>query len=218
MAHIALIFTFAGITDNLILFNLITPHAIHHTLPCNMPYMLLLYHMYIIFVRHTHPLGIKKSPAFMAASAHEHRAYCNSLVRQPFFLLLNNRTSQTEDPKGDTIELTKDASAWQNSRELGLVGCTTNLNIAPQILSCWQKQLKDNVDMPYRGLVNYTSDEAKEIASLQRELRDAKDTLNVLKKLSSLCTHDPCQLSQCPSRSRKYPQGRPSSFGVRGAF
>lgn len=61
MAHIALIFTFAGITDNLILFNLITPHAIHHTLPCNMPYMLLLYHMYIIFVRHTHPLGIKKA-------------------------------------------------------------------------------------------------------------------------------------------------------------
>ena len=34
----------------------------------------------------------------------------------------------------------------------------------------------------YRGSGNYASDEAKEIARLQRELRDAKDALEVLKK------------------------------------
>ena len=36
--------------------------------------------------------------------------------------------------------------------------------------------------MPYRGSGNYASDEAKEIAHLKRELRDAKDAINVLKK------------------------------------
>ena len=62
----------------------------------------------------------------------------------------------------------------------------TNLGIAPQTLSRWQKQLKDNGEMPYRGSGNYASDEAKEIARLQRELRDAKDALNVLKKAISI--------------------------------
>ena len=41
-------------------------------------------------------------------------------------------------------------------------------------------------EMPYRGSGNYASDEAKEIARLQRELRDAKDALNVLKKAISI--------------------------------
>ena len=36
--------------------------------------------------------------------------------------------------------------------------------------------------MPYRGSGNYASDEAKEIVRLKRELRDAKDAINVLKK------------------------------------
>ena len=36
--------------------------------------------------------------------------------------------------------------------------------------------------VPTRGAGNYASDEAKEIARLQRELRDAKDALEVLKK------------------------------------
>ena len=40
--------------------------------------------------------------------------------------------------------------------------------------------------MPYRGSGNYASDEAKKIARLKRELRDAKDALNVLKKAISI--------------------------------
>mgnify|MGYP004615503615 FL=1 len=38
--------------------------------------------------------------------------------------------------------------------------------------------------VPTRGSGNYASDEAKEIARLQRELRDTKDALEVLKKQS----------------------------------
>ena len=37
-------------------------------------------------------------------------------------------------------------------------------------------------DIPVRGSGNYASDEQKEIAQLKRELRDAKDALDVLKK------------------------------------
>ncbi len=40
--------------------------------------------------------------------------------------------------------------------------------------------------MPYRGSGNYASDEAMEIARLKRELRDAKDVINVLKKAISI--------------------------------
>lgn len=40
--------------------------------------------------------------------------------------------------------------------------------------------------MPYRGSGNYASDEVKEIARLKRELRDAKDAINVLKKAISI--------------------------------
>ena len=40
-------------------------------------------------------------------------------------------------------------------------------------------------DIPVRGSGNYASDEQKEIARLKRELRDAQDALDVLKKLSA---------------------------------
>ena len=49
-------------------------------------------------------------------------------------------------------------------------------------LSRWQKELRDTGDIESRGSGNYASDEAKEIARLKRELRDAQDALNVLKK------------------------------------
>ncbi|MDY2904176.1 MAG: transposase [Caecibacter massiliensis] len=70
-----------------------------------------------------------------------------------------------------------------------LIGCAHNLGISQQTLFRWQKQLRDNGEMPYRGSGNYASDEAKEIARLKRELRDAKDAkdaINVLKKAISI--------------------------------
>ena len=75
---------------------------------------------------------------------------------------------------------------YHDHRDLGLIGCAHNLGISQQTLSRWQKQLRDNGEMPYRGSGNYASDEAKEIARLKRELRDAKDAINILKKAISI--------------------------------
>ena len=75
---------------------------------------------------------------------------------------------------------------YHDHRDLGLIGCARNLGISQQTLSRWQKQLRDNGEMPYRGSGNYESDEAKEIARLKRELRDAKDAIDVLKKAISI--------------------------------
>ena len=41
---------------------------------------------------------------------------------------------------------------------------------------------KNDGDIPVIGSGNYASEEAKEIARLKRELRDAQDALDVLKK------------------------------------
>lgn len=57
-----------------------------------------------------------------------------------------------------------------------------NLGIGISTLARWEAQFRDNDgDIPVRGSGNYESDEAKEIARLKRELRDAKDALDVLK-------------------------------------
>lgn len=71
---------------------------------------------------------------------------------------------------------------YHDHRELGLQGCASNLGISHQTLSRWQKELRDTGDIESRGSGNYVSDEAKEIARLKRELRDAQDALDVLKK------------------------------------
>ena len=65
-----------------------------------------------------------------------------------------------------------------------------NLGISHQTLSRWQKELRDTGDIESRGSGNYASDEAKEIARLKRELRDAQDALDVLKKPSTFWEND----------------------------
>ena len=69
-------------------------------------------------------------------------------------------------------------------------GCASNLGISHQTLSRWQKELRDTGDIESRGSGNYASDEAKEIARLKRELRDAQDALDVLKKPSTFWEND----------------------------
>ena len=49
-------------------------------------------------------------------------------------------------------------------------------------LTKWLKDFRESGDIPVRGSGNYASDEQKEIARLRRELRDAQDALDVLKK------------------------------------
>ena len=63
---------------------------------------------------------------------------------------------------------------YQDHKDLGVRGCAENLGIGYSTLTKW---LKD-----FRESGNYASDEQKEIARLRRELRDAQDALDVLKK------------------------------------
>ena len=46
----------------------------------------------------------------------------------------------------------------------------------------WLSDHKNKGENAFRGSGNYSSDEAKEIARLKRELRDTQDALEVLKK------------------------------------
>ena len=67
--------------------------------------------------------------------------------------------------------------------ELTYDKAASNLGISDSALKSWVKASKENEgSAPTRGSGNYASDEAKEIARLQRELRDTKDALEILKK------------------------------------
>ncbi|MFR3005297.1 MAG: transposase [Blautia faecis] len=52
-------------------------------------------------------------------------------------------------------------------------------------LTKWLKDFGNQVIFLFVVLSNYASDEQKEIARLRRELRDAQDALDVLKKQST---------------------------------
>ena len=69
--------------------------------------------------------------------------------------------------------------------------CAKNLGIGLSTLSRWKKQYAENSGtVPTRGSGNYASDEQKEIARLKRQLRDAEDALDVLKKAINILGSD----------------------------
>lgn len=75
----------------------------------------------------------------------------------------------------------------QEHPDLPLSRAAANLGISESALKSWCRAAKEHKgNVPTRGSGNYSSDEAKEIARLQRELRDAKDALEVLKKAISI--------------------------------
>lgn len=66
-----------------------------------------------------------------------------------------------------------------------------NLGISESVLKHWMKSSKEYEGViPTCGSGNYASDKVKEIAQLQRELRDTKDALEVLKKQSVFWEND----------------------------
>mgnify|MGYP001008235864 CR=1 FL=1 len=74
-------------------------------------------------------------------------------------------------------------AAKRSIRNYPYQAAASNLNVSISALKSWIKKAKENDgEVPTRGAGNYSSDEAKEIARLQRELRDTKDALEVLKK------------------------------------
>ena len=90
------------------------------------------------------------------------------------------KTQHTKQFKLDAINYRKEHP------DLTQVECAKNLGIGVSTLARWEAQFRDNEgDIPVRGSGNYESDEAKEIARLKRELRDAQDALDVLKKPSA---------------------------------
>lgn len=83
-----------------------------------------------------------------------------------------------------TEEFKKDAVRyWFEHQDIGIIACARNLGISKSALSTWRKlYLNNDGTIPTRGRGNYESDEAKENARLRRELRDAQDALEILKK------------------------------------
>lgn len=77
----------------------------------------------------------------------------------------------------------KDAVEYYLShKNLGRKGRAKNLGVRMSTLSKWVYEYKSTGTIEVRGSGNYASDEAKEIARLQTELRDTKDALEILKK------------------------------------
>lgn len=90
---------------------------------------------------------------------------------------MSKGTAYTQQIKEDAVRYKKE------HLELSYRITASNLNISISALKTWVRKSKEsNGEVPTRGTGNYSSDAAKEIARLQRELRDAKDALEVLKK------------------------------------
>lgn len=87
-----------------------------------------------------------------------------------------------------TKEFKEDAVRYyMEHKELGMKGCAANLGISKTAMSNWfHTYQNNNEEVPVRGSGNYSSDEAKEIARLKKELRDTKDALDILKKAISI--------------------------------
>ena len=75
--------------------------------------------------------------------------------------------------------------------DLTQVECAKNLGIGVSTLAHWVSQFRENdSDIPVIGSGNYASEEEKEITRLKRELRDAQDALDVLKKAIGILGKD----------------------------
>ena len=100
-------------------------------------------------------------------------------------LIMSKRKQHSKQFKLDAVNYRKEHP------DLTQAECAKNLGIGVSTLGKWEAQFRDNDgDIPVRGSGNYESDEAKEIARLKRELRDAQDALDVLKKAIGILGKD----------------------------
>ncbi len=85
-------------------------------------------------------------------------------------------TQYTEEFKKDTVIY------WEEHKDLSIGVCAKNLGISQSSLPNWRKSYKENEgSIPTRGMGNYENDEAKENATLRKELRDKRCTRNIKK-------------------------------------
>ena len=88
-----------------------------------------------------------------------------------------------ESQKQYTQEFKQDAVNYCKSHpELSLKACADNLRMSHSSLKRWCDAKNEEGKVVMRSSGNYSSDEAKEIARLKRELKNAQDALEILKK------------------------------------
>lgn len=87
-------------------------------------------------------------------------------------------------------EFKQDAVSYYYSSGKTQEQVADELKIGKSTLSKWVLAAKNNDGIvPHRGSGNYSSDEAKEIARLKKELRDTKDALEILKKAMGILSN-----------------------------
>lgn len=79
-------------------------------------------------------------------------------------------------------EFKDDAVAYVKRTGNSVTSCAKELGVSQSLLSKWVKDFDETGKVNHRGTGNFQSDEAKENARLKKELRDAKDAIEVLKK------------------------------------
>lgn len=100
-------------------------------------------------------------------------------------LIMSERKQHSKQFKLDAIQYRKEHP------DLTQTQCAKNLGIGISTLARWEAQYREHSgNIPTRGSGNYSSDEQKEIARLKRELRNAQDALDVLKKAIGILGND----------------------------
>jgi|SRR5690625_3437315 len=96
---------------------------------------------------------------------------------------MTNRRQFSEEFKQDAVNYYYSSGKTQEQ-------VAAELKIGKSTLSKWVLAAKNNDGaVPHRGSGNYSSDEAKEIARLKKELRDTKDALDILKKAMGILSN-----------------------------
>ena len=110
---------------------------------------------------------------------------CCIIKKEEELIMSRQKTQHTKQFKFDAINYRKEHP------DLTQIECAKNLGIGVSTLARWESQFRDNDgDISVIGSGNYASEEAKEIARLKRELRDAQDALDVLKKAIGILGKD----------------------------
>lgn len=106
-------------------------------------------------------------------------------LQEEELIMSRQKTQHTKQFKLDAINYRKEHP------NLTQVECAKNLGIGVSTLARWESQFRENDgDIPVIGSGNYASEEEKEIARLKRELRNAQDALDVLKKAIGILVKD----------------------------
>ena len=134
--------------------------------------------------------GIQQSMNSAGGRCHDN-ARCESMWARMKSELLYDRydTEKMTTDELRTIIWRYFISYWNNRRICSANGGRPPMAKRQQYydsLKHWKKEYEEhNGSVPTRGSGNFESDEAKEIARLRRQLRDAQDALDILKKTSA---------------------------------